>query len=307
MAISHSYPDAYRPGADVTFLELWRALLADWKLVAAIVVSGAVLSVATALLLTPKYEAATVVAERNNVSASSPTGAMLAKLGGLAQFAGIDLGALGGGGASTAVATLESRTLVEAFITKYDLVPVLYADEWDAQAKRWKASSPEDQPTTWKAVRFFMENVLTVEEDPTKGLITVRIEWTDPQAAARWSTDLVKLCDEIVRTHALADAQRNVAYLNSEIARTTIVGLQQVLYGLIQNEMQTIMLANDRDEYAFSVIDPAAVPEDESFPNRPLICVAGTIVAGFIALLVVLVRLVSRKQGLHANEQATSH
>jgi uncharacterized protein involved in exopolysaccharide biosynthesis len=301
MAISHTYPDAYGTGADVTFLELWRALLAEWKLVTAIVVLGAALSVATALLLTPKYEAATVVVEKNNVSAASPTAQMLSKLGGLAQFAGIDLGTLAGG-SSTAVATLESRALVEIFITKYDLVPVLYADEWDPQAKRWKASSPEDQPTTWKAVRLFMEHVLTVEEDPTKGLLTVRVEWTDPQVAARWSTDLVKLCDEIVRSHALAEAQHNVAYLNGEIARTTILGLQQVLYGLIQNEMQTMMLANDRDEYAFSVVDPAAVPEDESFPNRPLICVAGTIVAGFIALLVVLVRLVTRKQGLHANQ-----
>ena len=122
-------------------------------------------------------------------------------------------------------------------------------------------------------MKFFGEEVYSVDEDLTTGVITVRVEWTDPETAASWANDLVKLANEIVRIRALTEAQRNVDYLKQELSRTNVVGLQQVLYSLLESELNTIMLANDREEYAFSVIDPAAIPELPSFPNRPLTAV----------------------------------
>ena len=85
-----------------------------------------------------------------------------------------------------------------------------------------------------------------MDEDLTTGVITVRVEWTDPETAASWANDLVKLANEIVRIRALTEAQRNVDYLKQELSRTNVVGLQQVLYSLLESELNTIMLANDR-------------------------------------------------------------
>jgi uncharacterized protein involved in exopolysaccharide biosynthesis len=247
-----------------------------------------------AFLLTPKYTAETVIIEKADRSGSGGSAAMLARLGGLAQFAGIDLSALGAG-PDDAKVTLYSRALLERFITTKNLLPVLFADEWDDTARRW-TTSPEDTPTVWLGVKFFGEHVYSVKEDLTTGVIAVRVEWTDPEIAASWANDLVKLANEIIRTRALNESQRNIDYLNQELARTDVVGLQQVLYGLLESEMKVVMLANDREEYAFTVIDPATVPELRSFPNRPLVAVAGTIFGGFIAMLIVLIRLVIRRQ-----------
>jgi len=285
---------AQRPDDYVSLVDFSRALAADWRLVGSTILTAVVLSVAVAFLLTPKYTAETVIIEKADRSAGGGSAAMLAKLGGLAQFAGIDLGALGAG-PDDAKVTLYSRALLERFITTKNLLPVLFADDWDDTARRW-TTGPEDTPTVWLGVKFFGEDVYSVKEDLTTGVIAVRVEWTDPEIAASWANDLVKLANEIIRTRALNESQRNINYLNQELARTDIVGLQQVLYGLLESEMKVVMLANDREEYAFTVIDPATVPELRSFPNRPLVAVAGTIFGGFIAMLIVLIRLVTRRQ-----------
>jgi len=285
---------AQRPDDYVSLVDFSRALAADWRLVGSTILIAAVLSVAVAFLLTPKYTAETVIIEKADRSGGGGSAAMLARLGGLAQFAGIDLSALGGG-PDDAKVTLYSRALLERFITTKNLLPVLFADDWDDTARRW-TTSPEDTPTVWLGVKFFGEDVYSVKEDLTTGVIAVRVEWTDPESAASWANDLVKLANEIIRTRALNESQRNINYLNQELARTDIVGLQQVLYGLLESEMKVVMLANDREEYAFTVIDPATVPELRSFPNRPLVAVAGTIFGGFIAMLIVLIRLVTRRQ-----------
>lgn len=283
-----------RSDDDISLLDFSRTLVAEWRLVVTAVLIAAVLSVALAFILTPRYTAETVIIEKNDRSATSGSAAMLARFGGLAQIAGVDLSALGGQ-SNDARVTLHSRSLLGRFITANKLLPVLFHDDWDEKARRWTTSA-EDTPTVWRGVKFFGEEVYTVDEDLTTGVITVRVEWTDPETAASWANDLVKLANEIVRIRALTEAQRNVDYLKQEISRTNVVGLQQVLYSLLESELNTIMLANDREEYAFSVIDPAAIPELPSFPNRPLTAVVGTILGGFAAMLIVLVRLVIRRE-----------
>ena len=80
----------------ISLLDFSRTLVAEWRLVVIAVVIAAVLSVALAFILTPKYTAETVIIEKNDRSATSGSAAMLARFGGLAQIAGVDLSALGG-------------------------------------------------------------------------------------------------------------------------------------------------------------------------------------------------------------------
>jgi len=294
MRQSQVFQAAQRSDDDVSLVDFSRALLADWRLVGSTIGIAAVLSVALALILTPRYTAETVIVQKNDQSSGAGSAAMLARLGGLAQFAGIDLSALGSTTDSARV-TLHSRALLERFITTNNLLPVLFPDEWDETASRWTTSA-EDTPTVWRGVKVFGEDVYSVKEDLTTGVITVRVEWTDPVIAASWANDLVKLVNETVRNRALNDSQRNIDYLNQELSRTDVVGLQQVLYGLLESEMKIVMLAKDREEYAFTVIDPAAVPELHSFPNRPLTAIVGTTLGAFVAMLIVLIRLVIGRQ-----------
>ena len=66
--------------------------------------------------------------------------------------------------------------------------------------------------------------------------------------------------------------------------------MRNLFYELIQSQTETMMLANVREEYVFKTIDPATVPEFKSEPKRALICILGTFLGGFLALIYVLVR-----------------
>jgi uncharacterized protein involved in exopolysaccharide biosynthesis len=125
------------------------------------------------------------------------------------------------------------------------------------------------------------------------------VEWTDPGTAAEWANGLVTLANENLRERARSGAERNISYLNAQIKETSLVPLQQVMFNLIENEMKTVMLANAREEYAFTVVDHAVPPEIRSRPQRTLLVILGTMFGGFLSLIFVGFRRLIR----NLNEQ----
>ncbi len=279
---------------DITILEYTRAVRREFRLAAVITLSAALIAVAIAFVIPEKYEGVVAVVDAEQARSGGVSTTMLGQYAGLAGLAGFDLSGLTQG-TSSARAVLNSRMLVEEFISRNNLLPVLFAEDWDASSGRW-TTDPDKTPTRWLGAKEFLEDVLSIEEDATTGVITLTVEWDDPRVAASWANGLVALANQIVRSRDLRDAEKSVEYLKTEILRTNIVGLQQVLYSLVETEMQTIMLAKVRSDYAFSVVDPAVVPDLRSFPHRTLLVAIGTVIGGFIALLVVLVRLMIRME-----------
>jgi LPS O-antigen subunit length determinant protein (WzzB/FepE family) len=108
--------------------------------------------------------------------------------------------------------------------------------------------------------------------------------------AARWANAFVALANELVRTKAREDSQRNVDYLNEQVAKTNVVELRRVLYNLIESETKTLMLANARIEYAFTVVDPAVVPAVRVSPKRTLIVLTGFAIGFMLGVFVVWIR-----------------
>ena len=87
-----------------------------------------------------------------------------------------------------------------------------------------------------------------------------------------------------------------------------MVGVQQAIYRLIEEQINTVMLANVREEYAFKVIDPAVVPDIDQYewPKRALILVLGAGLGLLFALMIALVRsayLVNEKSRLRSTER----
>ena len=247
-----------------------------WKRKIAIIVIAilfALASVFYAMTATHIFRAQVVitkVSEANMGGAASLAG----QFGGLANLAGISVN--GGGGGREAQAILESRYLVEQFITRNELLSEL-------------SPNGGEPLTLWRAVKQFQEILLTIREDTTGGKTTLEVSYTDPVIAAKWANQFVALANELIRTRALNEAAANIEYLNKQIERTNVVGIQNVMYNLIESETKTAMLANARDEYAFTVVDPAVAPEVRSSPNRKLIVVSGAALGVFLGILFVLV------------------
>jgi uncharacterized protein involved in exopolysaccharide biosynthesis len=248
---------------------LWRYKLA----VLAVTAVCALASVWVAMTTPFVYRAEVVVTPVSPVDGNAANG-LAGRLGGLASIAGISLPSGGTGQNSQAV--LKSRYLTQRFIESRNLASVILAGAARAGS-------------SWLAVDKFRANVMNIRQEKENGTTTVSIQWKNPEQAAEWANAYVALANEILRARALDESSRNIKFLNEQISRTQVVEIQRVLYGLVENETKNNMLASTREEYAFSVIDPAVVPEERVWPRRTLIVATGIALGGLLGGLLALV------------------
>lgn len=215
-------------------------------------------------------------------------------LGGLASLAGI-------GGArqkdAEAVAVLQSRSFIGAFINQYDLMPVLLASRWDSAHKRWKSISGADAPDIRDAVRYFRKNVINVSEDDRTQLVTLSIYWTDPKTAATWANALVARLNRDMQQRALARSEANVNYLKHQLSQVNLTALQQSIGSLLEAQLRNAMLASGDKEFAFRVIDSAEVPKKPAKPRRALIMAVSFVLGIIVSFSWIFARYALAKEG----------
>jgi uncharacterized protein involved in exopolysaccharide biosynthesis len=217
-------------------------------------------------------------------SKSLPGG--LSQLSGLASIAGVNLSR---GDNQQPLAVLKSKSLVASYIDSNNLVPVIFAENWDAKTGSWLLDD-EKVPDILDAVSRFDEDVRQISDDKKTGLITLRVIWHDPETAARWANELVQAANARLRAQALADAERNVSYLQREIASTGVVTLQESLGKVLESEMQKLLLARGNEEFAFKIIDKATPPKKRYRPYRALVLLFSAFVGLLFASLAVYVK-----------------
>lgn len=245
--------------------------------------------------IAPKmYEASIIVSPESNTPGSGQMGGgglggLMSQFGGLASLAGLALGQ--DSRKAESVAVLQSEYLTENYIRSQNLLPVLYWDKWDRQHQRWTVTNPRKIPTIWKAGQHFKKSIREVKTDTKTGLVTMTITWYDPETAAKWANDLVKLTNDYLRTKAINESDRNINYLNQQAAKTDVVGVKQAIYTILQNEIGREMLARGSEEYALKVIDPAIAPELPSSPRKLLWTLLGFFSGLVLALFAVFARM----------------
>lgn len=258
---------------EIDLLALWQVI---WKYrLLVLLVTGlfAGAAVVLALIATPTYRAEAVVTQVREDSLGGGS-SLLNQVGGLASLVGVNLEM--GDAERQGSAVLQSRRLVEEFIKRHVPLDTLFA-------------AGEQPQTVWLGVKRFRDRVLTIKQNTRDGTTTVLMEWTDPATAAKWANEFVALANELMRTRAIDESNRNIAYINDQLVRTEVVELRKVMYSIIENETKRLMLANGRLEYAFTVVDPAVAPEIRSSPKRTLMVVVGTLLGFLIAVVTALI------------------
>jgi uncharacterized protein involved in exopolysaccharide biosynthesis len=273
--------NASDPDADLDLLAMWRFVWGSRYLIAATTLLCGVIVCGLAFTITPIFRGETVISPVHSGGIGGANGSLSGQLGGLASIAsmaGVNLDSAGGVDRESK-AILQSRSLVEEFIKRNNLLNVLLEDS-------------KKPPSMWLAVKNFKEGVVTIRDDKRTGLLTIDMDWKDPLVAAQWANAFVALANERIRTRAIDQATRNIDFLNKQIPQTSVVEVQRSLYNLIENELKTLMVANARSEYAFTVIDPAVPPERKLSPHRSLYGLFGAFLGFCIGLLTAYVRSV---------------
>ena len=234
-------------------------------------------AVAYSFLARPVYRAELLMTPAKQEDSGFGSG-IGGQLGQIASFAGLEVG--GSDEVQANLAILESHHFTLEFIRRNELLPILYEDAWDREARDWVAGKAV---TDWEVLEDFNRNVRSVTYEPATGLVRLRIDWFSPQAAADWANRMGKDLNERVRQRAIRESSESISYLKEELAQNNLVGVDQAINGLIESQINKIMLANVRRDYAFQVIDPAIAPSLSSplRPNKPLLASIG-LVFGFL-------------------------
>ena len=287
-------PSQFAAEDEIDLRELFGLLWAGRVLIVGVTAAAAVVSVVVALVMTEIYRAEATLAPADQEQASGS----LAQFGGAAALLGVSLPGGGDSQVTNALATLRSRDFIIRFIRENDVrIPLFAGIEGDASmtdpaiydqdAGAWLLD--EGEPTDLEAYRAF-NDILSVSQDNSTGLVTVAVEWHDPVLAARWVNALVRKINQEVKQKDQAEANSAIAYLSQQLESTQLVEMQRVFYDLIESQTRISMLTDVREEYVFQVVDPAVVPDEKIAPRRSLIAVLGTMLGAMLALVVVLVR-----------------
>ncbi len=291
-------------GDDVETVDLYEYLAAVWRrkwLVGAIALACTAAAIAAALLMTPVYRAETLLltVEEEQVP---ELGNLTSRFSGLASLAGINVSV--GSAGEEALATLTSRGFIEHFVRDLDLMPVLFADQWDAETKSWNSDDSDDIPTMYDAYEKFDEELLKVNPDWDTGLVTVAIEWENPAQAADWVNLMVSRVNAEMRARAIDEATRTIDALNAELQSTSVIEMRQAIFRLAEAQIQKRILAKVRNQYSFRVIDTARAPDEDQHirPKRPVLVAAGLVLGltlgiGVALLLELLAKARAARRG----------
>lgn len=306
---SNSTPPRVVYGDEIDLRELCQVIWAGkWIILLGTIIAG-LMAVFIALSLPDIYRSEALLAPASNEE-SGGLGALASQYGGLASLAGINLGGLGGGSADQTtfgMEVLKSRKFIGDFVARHKLLPSVVALEgwellddkllydesiYDPEVNAWTRNvKPPKQvePSLLEAHEEFVK-LLDIAQDPDTGLVKLSVETYSPYLSKQWVDWLVEDINDEIRQQEVVEAENSIAFLQEQLVATPLADMQTIFYQLIEEQTQTIMLANARPEYLFRTVDPAVVSEEPIRPRRMLICIVGVLLGGFFSLLFVVGR-----------------
>lgn len=306
MSDSPSQADEQAPYDELIDLRaLWRAVRSGWRLVLTVALVSLVLMLIFLHLSKPVYEASLVISpapDPNGMQSSS-----LLQRSGLAALAGSRLSD------SEEVPNLTlftqllmSTDVAERLQAKYNLLPVIFSDRWDAKTRQWifpsgplatfkgliKATlgmQPSRAPTA-EDFATFLSNAITIGEISKTGLRRVALRFQDPNMALALLTLAVKEADAQIRENEQARTRTYIAFLQVQLQSTMLTEHREVLTEMLAQQERMHMLSGVDLPFSIKIVEPARVSTDPVSPNPPLDLVLATVWGVIFGYVVVLAR-----------------
>ena len=121
-------------------------------------------------------------------------------------------------------------------------------------------------------------------------LITISVEHISPIFAKEFLELIINESNELLRNKDLRESSAAIAFLNTEIPKSSLITMKDAISKLVQSQLEKQMLSRINTEYILKIIEPPFIPEKKSRPSRALICILGTMFGGILAIIWVLMR-----------------
>lgn len=306
---------------EVNLLDYWRVIWKRRTMIAWIAVVAVLTTVAVSLFMTNMYQAKAVimpVTSRDSGAGAAGLTALVQQFGGLP---GISMP--GSASASEIVSLLKSNILREKVIQQYNLMPVLFYRQWDAKQRSWKkdglnlnpeyyfsllskaikpipsrdaGKSDPDIPDTWDALRL-LDEIVKISQDVKQSTVAISVDFHDPDMAAKIVEYFLVTLTNYMSSEAKRVAATNRKYLEEQLGSTTDPFIKQKTYNMIAQQIETGMMAEVKENFAFKVIDPPLAPDRIIRPKRVQMALLALFIALFVGIFTAFFREYLRNIG----------
>ena len=268
----------------VTLQDIIEFVQRDFLLIFSITFLASLIAILYSYSITPVFQTEVVAVSAG--SDSSNNRALPSSVAGIASLAGIQIPSANEENIQTAIAVAESKKFNILFINTENLLPTLFQEDWNSTSKSWKNN---EEPSDLAAFSAFSDHY-NISYDTRDKIIRFTFNWDDPVIAANIANKFVKAVNKYTQTEVMNEAEKSINFLKNSLSKTSVVGIKTVLFSLIEDQTQKIMLANVRDDYTFKIIDPALPPIGRIKPVRSQIAIMGFIFGFILSLIVALIK-----------------
>jgi uncharacterized protein involved in exopolysaccharide biosynthesis len=218
-------------------------------------------------------------------------------LGALASF-GIEVG--GPSRVEDLETLFKSNDLTVRVFRKYNLWTIVLADRYDSKTGKLNASrswtdrvigtaSEPKEPGYWDAVRV-AKNALTVSVNKKAGTLSVSFTSTSPDTPPKIVGYYLEEAKNRLQEEALDRSVKNKKFIETQLGKTVDLLTRDRLYSLFGQEVEREMLAHNREQFGFRVIDFPQVPDRKFKPKRVLPALLGMVLSFFAGFIFFVVR-----------------
>ena len=263
----------------------WRS---KWTIGLFSIACGAVALLAT--FLVPAYYRASAVIRPETTESSKVQGV----LGSLVSL-GVSLGP---SKIEDLEVVLKSRNLTVRVFENHDLWAVIYPDRYDPVTKRIRpgilerlreGSSDPRPPGKWDSLEA-AKDLLAVTSDRRTGTITVSFDARTPEAAARIVGLYLNEGKSRLQEEALQRARQNKTFLFDQLQGMVDPIVRDRIYTTYGVEVEKEMLARNREQFGFNLVDAPIPPIRRHSPKRLLTTLLSALTAAFLAFSYFLLR-----------------
>lgn len=220
----------------------------------------------------------------------------------IGSITGINIGGSGTSKSELIITTIQSRDFLRHLLTFENIKPTLAAfKSYDRDNKKityneniYDSSSKSftkdiSRLPTFQTIYNSYSKMLSINRSKS-GFIDISIKHQSPEFAYNFLSLIIKEIDTLSRSNDLNESKDSLNYLYNELASTQEIEIRNSINQLIISELRQQMLAEVKQNYLINPIDKPYMPELKSSPNRPKICILGTILGFFIGILISLIR-----------------
>jgi uncharacterized protein involved in exopolysaccharide biosynthesis len=205
-------------------------------------------------------------------------------LGALASI-GIDVG--GPSKVEDLDTLFKSNDLTVRVFQKYNLWPIVMPDRYDSKTGKLKVSwtdrvigsaTEPKEPAYWDAVRV-ARNALKISANKKSGTLSISFTTRSPESSPKIVGYFLEEAKNRLQEEAIDRSMKNKKFIETQMGKTIDILTRDRLYSLFGQEVEREMLARNREQFGFKVIDFPQPPDRKTSPQRAKTALLATILA----------------------------